>query len=75
MDHRFYPRVAHALSGCQLVERELKLYSPKSWNWSRGASTEAAFGMQGNDYADPSLECVIETFMNRGLRLATVECH
>ncbi len=59
----FYLRVAHALSGCQLVEQELKLYVSEALALVQKSVTgRLPFSMSGEDYADASLERLIEIF-------------
>jgi hypothetical protein len=59
----FFLRVAHALSGCQLVEQELKLYITEVLDlvrkWIAG---RIPFKLSGEDYANSSLERLIEAF-------------
>jgi hypothetical protein len=59
----FYLSVAHALSGCQLVEQELKLYIAEALELVRKCvEGKLPFSMGGEDYADASLERLIEMF-------------
>lgn len=59
----FYLRVAQALSGCQLVEQELKLYIAEAFELVRKyVPPVLTFKMSGDDYEDASLERLIETF-------------
>jgi hypothetical protein len=59
----FYLKVAHALSGCQLVEQELKLYITEALELvKKCVDGKMPFGMTGEDYADASLERLIQTF-------------
>lgn len=59
----FYLKVAYALSGCQLVEQELKLYITEALELARKCiGKKMAFKLTGEDYADSSLERLIETF-------------
>jgi hypothetical protein len=59
----FYLRVAIALSGCQLVEQELKLYISEALELVEKCIAERLpFKMDGADYGDASLERLIETF-------------
>ena len=64
MEHdAFYLRVARALSACQLVEQELKLYITEALELVvKCLDGKLPFHMRGNDYADASLERLIETF-------------
>jgi hypothetical protein len=62
-DKDFYLRVAHALSGCQLVEQELKLYITEALDLAKKCiGDKMSFHMTGEDYADSSLERLIEAF-------------
>jgi len=59
----FYLKVAHALSGCQLVEQELKLYITEALDLAKKCiGYKMPFKMSGEDYADSSLERLIEIF-------------
>lgn len=59
----FYLKVAHALSGCQLVEQQLKLYITEALELAKKCIGERmSFKMTGEDYADSSLERLIEIF-------------
>ena len=59
----FYLRVAHALSGCQLVEQELKLYIAEAFELiQKCVGKKLPFSMSGNDYADASLDRLIDIF-------------
>jgi len=59
----FYLKVAHALSGCQLVEQQLKLYITEALELAKKCVGEKMpFKMTGEDYADSSLERLIEIF-------------
>lgn len=59
----FYLKVAHALSGCQLVEQQLKLYITEALELAKKCIGEKMhFKMAGDDYADSSLERLIEIF-------------
>ena len=59
----FYLKVAHALSGCQLVEQQLKLYITEALELAKKCIGEKMpFKMTGEDYADSSLERLIEIF-------------
>jgi hypothetical protein len=59
----FYLRVARALSGCQLVEQELKLYIAEALELvQKCVANRLPFSMSGPDYADASLERLIEIF-------------
>ena len=59
----FYLKVAHALSGCQLVEQQLKLYITESLELAKKCiGDKMPFKITGEDYADSSLERLIEIF-------------
>lgn len=59
----FYLKVAHALSGCQLVEQQLKLYITEALELAKKCIGEKMpFKIAGEDYADSSLERLIEIF-------------
>ncbi|HYD81582.1 MAG TPA: hypothetical protein VEC06_17400 [Paucimonas sp.] len=59
----FYLQVAYALSGCQLVEQELKLYISEALEYVRKCvGKRLPFKMDGQDYEDASLERLIEAF-------------
>lgn len=59
----FYLKVAHALSGCQLIEQELKLYITEALELAKKCiGGKMPFRMDGEDYADASLERLIEVF-------------
>lgn len=59
----FYLKVAHALSGCQLVEQQLKLYITEALDLAKKCiGDKMPFKMNGEDYADSSLERLIEIF-------------
>jgi hypothetical protein len=62
-EDQFYLNVAYALSGCQLVEQQLKLYISQSLELAkRCIGQRMIFNMSGDDYADASLERLIGTF-------------
>jgi len=59
----FYLKIAHALSGCQLVEQELKLYITEALELAaKCIDGKMPFKMKGDDYADSSLEKLIQAF-------------
>lgn len=59
----FHSHVAVALSGCQLVEQELKLYISESLELVRKClDGRLPFSMKGQDYEDSSLERLIDAF-------------
>ena len=69
----FYHRVAIALSGCQLVEQELKLYLSEAFELvQKCIAGRLPFSMTGQDYADASLERLIDIFkkLNNNTNLA-----
>lgn len=62
-DDDFYLKVAHALSGCQLVEQELKLYITEALQLvAKCINGRLPFKMKGDDYEDSSLERLIQVF-------------
>ena len=62
-DDDFYLQVAYALSGCQLVEQELKLYISEALEYvSKCVGKRLPFKMRGQDYEDASLERLIDVF-------------
>jgi hypothetical protein len=59
----FYLHVARALSGCQLVEQELKLYITEAFDLVRKKlEDELPFKLSGEQYENAPLERLIETF-------------
>jgi hypothetical protein len=59
----FYQQVAYALTGCQLVEQELKLYISEALEYVRKCvGKRLNFKMSGEDYEDASLERLIDVF-------------
>jgi hypothetical protein len=59
----FYLQVAYALSGCQLVEQELKLYISEALEYvKKSVGRGLPFKMSGQDYEDASLERLIDVF-------------
>lgn len=59
----FYLQVAYALSGCQLVEQELKLYISEALEYvKKSVGRRLPFKMSGEDYEDASLERLIDVF-------------
>lgn len=59
----FYLQVAYALSGCQLVEQELKLYISEALEYvKKSVGCRLPFKMCGQDYEDASLERLIDVF-------------
>lgn len=62
-DDDFYLQVAYALSGCQLVEQELKLYISEALEYvKKCVGQRLPFRMSGKDYEDASLERLIQVF-------------
>jgi hypothetical protein len=69
----FYLRVAGALSGCQLVEQGLKLYITEALELvQKCVDGKLSFRMSGNDYADASLERLIQIFQKLSSNLTLV---
>ncbi|MDP1654805.1 MAG: hypothetical protein Q8K91_09515 [Hylemonella sp.] len=59
----FYLKVAFALSGCQLVEQQLKLYISEAFQLAKKCiGKRIPFMMSGDDYEDASLERLIDVF-------------
>jgi hypothetical protein len=59
----FYLEVAYALSGCQLVEEELKRYISDAFDLVRKfVGARMAFKLCGDQYIDSSLERLIDMF-------------
>lgn len=59
----FYLRVARSLSGCQLVEQELKLYITEALELVKNRiGNRLTFKMSGEDYENASLERLIHAF-------------
>jgi hypothetical protein len=59
----FYLNVAHALSACQLVEQELKLYITNAFALAaKCIDDQMTFKFSGEDYEDSSLEGLIKVF-------------
>lgn len=62
-EDEFYLKVARSLSGCQLVEQELKLYITEALQLvQKRVAHRMPFKMSGSDYEDASLERLINTF-------------
>jgi hypothetical protein len=62
-DDDFFLRVAEALSGCQLVEQELKLYITEAFDLVRKCVDERLpFKLSGDDYQESSLEKLIGVY-------------
>jgi hypothetical protein len=69
----FYLRVAGALSGCQLVEQGLKLYITEALELvQKCVDGKLSFRMSGDDYADASLERLIQIFQKLSSNLTLV---
>ena len=65
-DDEFFLRVAEALSGCQLVEQELKLYIAEAFDLVRKCiDGRLPFKLSGDDHQDSSLEKLIGMFRKR----------
>jgi len=59
----FYLKVSRALSGCQLVEQQLKLYITEALELvKKCVGDKMPFNMSGQDYANSSLEGLIKIF-------------
>jgi vacuolar-type H+-ATPase subunit I/STV1 len=59
----FFLKVAKALSGCQLVEQQLKLYISEALELAaKCIGNRMVFTMSGEDYEGSSLERLIEVF-------------
>lgn len=59
----FYLKVAHALSACQLVEQQLKLYITEAFELAtKCLDGKIPFKFSGADYEDTSLEGLIKVF-------------
>ncbi|TXI11549.1 MAG: hypothetical protein E6Q76_02340 [Rhizobium sp.] len=59
----FYLEVAYALSGCQLVEQELKLYLTDAFALiKKRLGNRMTFKFSGDDYENSSLEGLIGAF-------------
>lgn len=59
----FYLKIAQALSSCQLVEQELKLYITEALDLAKKCiGNKMPFKFSGEDYADSSLERLIEIY-------------
>jgi hypothetical protein len=62
-ENAFYLEVAYALSGCQLVEEELKQYISDAFELVRKfVGTRMTFKLSGDQYLNSSLERLIDTF-------------
>lgn len=62
-ENEFYLKVAYALSGCQLVEQELKLYLTEAFELAQKCiGARMPFKLSGADYANSSLEGLINMF-------------
>lgn len=59
----FFLKVAQALSGCQLVEQQLKLYISEALELAaKCIGKRMVFTMSGEDYENSSLDRLIEVF-------------
>jgi len=62
-ENDFYLKVAYALSGCQLVEQQLKSYITDALGFIRKRPCrQVAFKMNGDDYEDVPLGRLIDVF-------------
>ena len=62
-EDEFYLKVAHALSGCQLVEQALKLYLTQALQLvTKCVGKRIPFKFKGEDFANSSLERLIYNF-------------
>jgi hypothetical protein len=62
-NQEFYLQIAHALTGCQLVEQELKLYIAQAMALAKKCiGTRMPFKFSGDDFEESSLERLINTF-------------
>lgn len=62
-DEDFYLEIAYALSACQLVEQQLKLYISEALELAQKCiNNKIPFKMSGLDYENSSLERLIEVF-------------
>ncbi len=60
---KFYLHVAHALSGCQLVEQQLKLYITEALELvEKRLAGQLPFKMKGSNYDDAALGYLIKVF-------------
>jgi hypothetical protein len=61
--YQFHQKIAAALTGCQLVEQELKLYISEALELvAKSLDGRLPFNMSGQDYRDSSLETLIKVF-------------
>lgn len=61
--NEFFLKVAHALTGCQLVEEALKLYIAEAFELAKKCiGSRMAFRFSGENYEDASLERLIDVF-------------
>lgn len=62
-DDDFYLEIARALTGCQLVEQQLKLYISESLDLAKKCiDGRMPFKFSGSDYQDSALDSLIKTF-------------
>ena len=62
-EDEFFVSVAHALAGCQRVEQELKLYITQALELTKTCvGQKLPFKIRGEDFADSSLERLIDIF-------------
>jgi len=72
-DH-FYLQVARALTGCQLVEQELKLYITEAFELvKKCVGSQFPFSMSGADYMDAPLGRLIMVFRKLSDNAALVD--
>jgi hypothetical protein len=61
--YQFHQKIAAALTGCQLVEQELKLYISEALELvTKALDGRLPFRMSGQDYQDSPLETLIKVF-------------
>jgi hypothetical protein len=59
----FYLEIAYAISGCQLVEQELKLYLTDAFALAKKRiGDRMTFNFSGTDYENASLEGLVKAF-------------
>ncbi|MBD8722148.1 hypothetical protein IFT43_02070 [Oxalobacteraceae sp. CFBP 13708] len=62
-ENEFYLKIAYALSGCQLVEQQLKSYITDALDFIRKRlAGKLPFKMNGDDYEDAPLGRLIDVF-------------
>lgn len=61
--YEFHQKIAAALTGCQLVQQELKLYISEALELvTKSLDGRLPFRMSGRDYQDSPLETLIKVF-------------